>query len=115
MPAMNTARRRTSRLKSSGLSSAFIVVRGGIGTTLETALIWQLLQVSHVSDVPLILIGDMWKDFADWTQRHMLANDPQLASPEDLDPALRGDRRRGLQAHLGEPGPVQRRFGDRRL
>lgn len=66
------------------LSSAFIVVRGGIGTTLETALIWQLLQVRHVSDVPLILIGDMWKDFEEWTKRHMLAGDPQLASPQDL-------------------------------
>ncbi len=66
------------------LSSAFIVVRGGIGTTLETALIWQLLQVRHVSDVPLILIGEMWKDFEKWTKRHMLDGDPQLASPEDL-------------------------------
>ena len=66
------------------LSSAFVVVRGGIGTTLETALIWQLLQVRHVTDVPLILIGDMWKDFGEWTKRHMLGADPQLASPEDL-------------------------------
>jgi len=67
------------------LSSAFIVVPGGIGTTLETALIWQLLQVRHVRDVPLILVGDMWKDFSDWAKRHMLSSDPQLASPGDLE------------------------------
>ncbi len=67
------------------LSSAFIVVPGGIGTTLETALIWQLLQVRHVNDVPLILIGDMWMDFSRWAKQHMLSSDPQLASPADLE------------------------------
>lgn len=67
------------------LSSAFIVVPGGIGTTLETALIWQLLQVRHVHDVPLIMIGDMWQDFSQWAKGHMLSSDPQLASAADLE------------------------------
>ncbi|MCG8470027.1 MAG: LOG family protein [Gemmatimonadetes bacterium] len=67
------------------LSSAFIVVPGGIGTTLETALIWQLLQVNHVSDVPLIMIGDMWTDFVEWSKRHMLRSEPNLASRADLE------------------------------
>lgn len=66
------------------LSSAFIVVRGGIGTTLETALIWQLCQVRHVDDVPLIFIGEMWIDFVEWAKRHMLRGEPMLAAPEDL-------------------------------
>ena len=30
------------------LSNAFVVVEGGIGTTLETLLVWQLIQVGHV-------------------------------------------------------------------
>jgi uncharacterized protein (TIGR00730 family) len=67
------------------LSSAFIVVRGGIGTLLETALIWQLCQVKHVDDVPLIFIGDMWQDLVAWAKDHMLSNGPQLASPPDLE------------------------------
>ncbi len=66
------------------LSSAFIVVRGGIGTLLETALIWQLCQVRDMDDIPLIFIGDMWKDLVAWAEDHMLSNDPQLASPPDL-------------------------------
>jgi predicted Rossmann-fold nucleotide-binding protein len=66
------------------LSSAFIVVRGGIGTMLETALVWQLLQVRHVDDTPLILIGDMWKDLVAWSKQHMLGSDPNLAGPDDL-------------------------------
>ena len=32
-------------------SDAFVVVPGGIGTVLETLMIWQLLQVRHVHDV----------------------------------------------------------------
>jgi uncharacterized protein (TIGR00730 family) len=67
------------------LSSAFIVVRGGIGTLLETALVWQLCQVKHVDDVPLIFIGDMWKELIEWAQRNMLTAEPQLAAPADLE------------------------------
>ncbi|MDJ0521396.1 MAG: LOG family protein [Planctomycetota bacterium] len=67
------------------LSSAFIVVRGGIGTTLEMAMIWQLLQVRHMQNVPLILVGDMWGELIEWSRRHMLDGDHELASPKDLD------------------------------
>jgi uncharacterized protein (TIGR00730 family) len=65
-------------------SDAFVVVPGGIGTVLETLLIWQLLQVRHVEGVPLILVGKMWKGLVEWTKTSML--DPQLAlaNPEDL-------------------------------
>jgi uncharacterized protein (TIGR00730 family) len=41
-------------------SDAFVVVPGGIGTVLETLMVWQLLQVHHIEDVPLILVGKMW-------------------------------------------------------
>ncbi|MDH3734367.1 MAG: LOG family protein [Gemmatimonadota bacterium] len=67
------------------LSSAFIVVRGGIGTMLETALIWQLCQVQHVNDIPLIFIGDMWKELVEWGKHHMLGSTPELAGAADLD------------------------------
>ena len=65
-------------------SDAFVVVPGGIGTVLETMMIWQLLQVRHVDDVPLILVGKMWKGLVEWAKTAML--DPQLAlaKPEDL-------------------------------
>ena len=34
------------------LSNAFVVVPGGIGTSLETLMIWQLLQVRKLYDTP---------------------------------------------------------------
>ena len=65
-------------------SDAFVVVPGGIGTVLEMLMIWQLLQVRHVDNVPLILVGRMWKGLVEWATTSML--DPRLAfaNPEDL-------------------------------
>ncbi len=65
-------------------SDAFIVVPGGIGTVLEMLMIWQLLQVRHVNNVPLILVGKMWKGLVDWASTSMLDPRLHLANPEDL-------------------------------
>lgn len=67
------------------LSSAFLVMPGGIGTTLETMMIWQLLQVRQIHDRPLVLVGKMWPDLVDWARHHMLTATPQRANPEDLN------------------------------
>jgi uncharacterized protein (TIGR00730 family) len=65
-------------------SDAFVVVPGGIGTVLEMLMIWQLLQVRHVDNVPLILVGKMWKGLVDWASTSMLDPRLRLANPEDL-------------------------------
>jgi uncharacterized protein (TIGR00730 family) len=66
-------------------SDAFIVAPGGVGTVLETTMIWQLLQVGHLKDTPLILVGKMWPGFLDWARNAMLDVETPLASPEDMD------------------------------
>ncbi len=66
-------------------SDAFVVVPGGIGTVLEMLMIWQLLQVRHVENVPLILVGKMWTGLVEWARTSMLDPRLQLASPPDLD------------------------------
>jgi uncharacterized protein (TIGR00730 family) len=65
-------------------SDAFVVVPGGIGTVLETLMIWQLLQVRHVDDVPLILVGKMWKGLVEWARVSMLDPRLALANADDL-------------------------------
>jgi uncharacterized protein (TIGR00730 family) len=65
-------------------SDAFIVAPGGIGTALETLMVWQLLQVGHVRDVPMILVGQMWPGLVEWARTSMLSVDPPLANPEDI-------------------------------
>lgn len=67
------------------LSDAFIVVPGGIGTVLETMMIWQLLQVQKLSNTPLILAGKMYAELVEWCRRYMLRADCPLASPQDMN------------------------------
>jgi len=66
-------------------SDAFIVAPGGIGTVLETTLVWQLLQVKHLAETPLILVGKMWPGFIEWARTQMTGFEQPLASPEDFN------------------------------
>jgi uncharacterized protein (TIGR00730 family) len=66
-------------------SDAFVVVPGGIGTVLELMMVWQLLQVRHVHDVPLILVGKMWAGLVDWARTQLLSTQPPMANAEDID------------------------------
>jgi len=66
-------------------SDAFVVVPGGIGTVLEMFMIWQLLQVRHMAEVPLILVGRMWTGLIEWTKASMLDPRLALANPGDLE------------------------------
>jgi len=66
-------------------SDAFVVVPGGIGTVLEMMMIWQLLQVRHVENVPLLLVGKMWPGLVNWCKSSMLDPKHPLASPEDME------------------------------
>jgi len=65
------------------MSDAYIVAPGGIGTLLESAMIWQLLQVRQL-DVPLIFGGSMWRGLVDWASAQMLRPGFELAKAEDM-------------------------------
>jgi uncharacterized protein (TIGR00730 family) len=65
------------------LSSAFIIMPGGIGTGLELFMVWQLLQVKHMKEHPVILVGTMWNGLIDWIRQSMVERG--LVSPGDLD------------------------------
>lgn len=64
------------------LSSAFIVMPGGVGTALEAFMVWQLLQVKHIQDHPVILVGDMWFGLIEWMRETMLSRG--LVSEPDM-------------------------------
>lgn len=67
------------------VSDAFVVVPGGIGTLLETAMIWQLLQVRKLHDTPLILAGRMYAELVEWCRRYMLRGECPLAGERDVE------------------------------
>ena len=66
-------------------SDAFIVAPGGIGTVLETMMIWQLLQVQHLEKTPLILVGKLWPGLVEWVRSSMLSFETPLINAEDVD------------------------------
>ena len=66
-------------------SDAFIVAPGGIGTVLETMMIWQLLQVHHLDKTPLILVGKLWPGLVEWVRSSMLSFETPLINAEDVD------------------------------
>src|SRR6476620_7363000 len=66
------------------VSDVFLVVPGGIGTVLETMMVWQLLQVRKLHATPLILAGKMYADLVEWCRKYMLRPDCPLAGASDM-------------------------------
>jgi len=48
------------------LSNVVVVMPGGVGTCLEFFYTWQLIQVKHVCRIPVILVGEMWRQLIFW-------------------------------------------------
>jgi hypothetical protein len=65
------------------LSHAYIVVDGGIGTTLEAMMVWQLLQVRMLKDRPIVFVGPLWRGLRSFIDQEIIARG--YASPPDLD------------------------------
>ncbi len=66
------------------VSDAYVVAPGGIGTVLEAMMVWQLLQVRHLHDTPLIFAGPMWRGIVEWAAAQMLRPGFELASANDM-------------------------------
>ena len=65
------------------ISHAVIVTPGGIGTILELLYTWQLIQVSHISERPIILVGKMWTGLLEWMKSEPL--NKQLIDKSDFN------------------------------
>jgi len=63
-----------SRLRTFAECDAFIVTPGGIGTLLEMAMIYQLVQAKHMDQKPIICVGRMWRTLRTWIEQEMLDN-----------------------------------------
>jgi uncharacterized protein (TIGR00730 family) len=56
------------------LSNAVIVAPGGLGTMLELFYTWQLVQVHHLCNTPIILMGEQWGGLLKWIKEYPLKN-----------------------------------------
>jgi predicted Rossmann-fold nucleotide-binding protein len=48
-------------------------------------MIWQLLQVRHLKQTPLILVGKLWPGLIEWVRDSMLSFETPLINTEDVD------------------------------
>lgn len=64
------------------LSNVVVVMPGGIGTCLELFYSWQLTQVKHICNIPIILHGQMWSELIQWVRQFPL--EKSLLSAHDL-------------------------------
>ncbi len=55
------------------LSDAVVVAPGGIGTLLELFYAWQLVQVEHICETPIILYGEIWSNLLLWLETEVMA------------------------------------------
>ena len=65
------------------LSNVVVGAPGGIGTVLELFYTWQLVQVEHICNTPIILLGSMWEPLLDWVKGTLVKKG--MASKKDLD------------------------------
>jgi len=65
------------------LSNVVVVAPGGIGTILELFYTWQLVQVKHICDTPIILLGKHWPGLMKWIKKEILGKG--LMSKEDFN------------------------------
>ena len=76
--------RFSNRLESfMNLSNIVVVAPGGVGTALEFFYTWQLLQVKQLSNIPIILLGDVWLDLVHWIKKWHLRR--KLLDTEDIE------------------------------
>lgn len=65
------------------LSHSVIVTPGGIGTLLELFFVWQLVQVNHLSERPIVLLQpDFWDGLITWMKAQPLTQ--ELLSAKDF-------------------------------
>ncbi len=64
------------------LSNAVVVMPGGIGTCLELFYTWQLIQVKHICNIPIICIGEQWETLLKWVKTELAGRG--MISPEDM-------------------------------
>lgn len=60
-------------------SSAFIALRGGMGTVTEVSLVWNKLQTGVINKRPLVLLGKCWKPVVEAWQKNLVVSDKDVS------------------------------------
>jgi uncharacterized protein (TIGR00730 family) len=59
-------------LKLVELGDAYVVLKGGTGTLLELAAVWEFINKGLVDEKPIVIIGDFWSDVVETLRQELL-------------------------------------------
>jgi uncharacterized protein (TIGR00730 family) len=59
-------------LKLVELGDAYVVLKGGTGTLLELAAIWEFINKKLLKEKPIVIIGDFWNSVVDTLREELL-------------------------------------------
>jgi uncharacterized protein (TIGR00725 family) len=60
-------------------SVGFIAVKGGTGTVVELALVWNKLMTNVLEPRPLVLLGDCWRPVVDAWKENLVVTDKEIS------------------------------------
>ena len=66
--------------KLTELGDAYVVLLGGIGTLLETSLVWNLKLMHVYPRKPIVLLGTAWRETIDSLARYLLIREVDRAA-----------------------------------
>lgn len=89
---------------------ALVVLRGGVGTLSEMALVWSLIQVGELPPRPFVLVGRLWRRLAETLRDEALLDPRELNRLTLVDGAA--DVVPALRAWWDAPPDVPLRLGD---
>ncbi|MFT5080121.1 MAG: hypothetical protein ACI9C2_001124 [Gammaproteobacteria bacterium] len=80
---------------------AAVILPGGVGTLLELALLWNSTMIAELVPVPILAVGDVWRDLL------ALLNNPEFIAPAHLAMVEHCPDIATAIARLGELLPVE--------
>lgn len=54
------------------LGDAYVVLKGGTGTLLELASVWEFMNKKVIAEKPIIIVGDFWKNVVETLREELL-------------------------------------------
>ncbi|MGB3714859.1 MAG: LOG family protein [Candidatus Promineifilaceae bacterium] len=87
-------------------NEGMVALEGGIGTLSELSLAWTLLQVNEIQKRPLVVMGQLWKDFLltfirqEYVSKQTARLVKSLDTPAEVVSFLLSDRSNG--SHQGD-------------
>ena len=92
------------------LSNVVVIMDGGIGTALELFYTWQLAQVEHICNIPIIVVGEQWKKLIEWVKSQPLENG--FMSPEDMNSIFVVDSVEDILTIINDTNKAYQEHGD---